>query len=123
MFNKENMPKNTIAGQEDQINQIIERICEIAGKSLPIGDTIGMIGRVIHMREIGAEEVTVRKQISGVTGIGFNDLRIDEIIFEIEEQPTQNTYLPFNNSQFADLKLKLDQERGKDEVCPSEGRN
>lgn len=104
------MKKNMIDGQEEQINEIIERICEIAGKSLPIGDTIGMIGRVIHMREIGAEEIAVRKQVSGVTGIGFNDLRIDEILFEIEEQPEQNTYLPFNNSQFADLKTKLDKE-------------
>ena len=104
------MQKNNITGQEDQINAIIERICEIAGKSLPIGATIGMIGKVIHMREIGAEEIAVRKQISGVTGIEFNDLRIDEIIFEIEEQPEHNTYLPFNNSQFADLKKKLDKE-------------
>ena len=104
------MPKNMIAGQEDQINEMIERICEITGKPLPIGSVIGMIGKVIHMREIGADEITVRKQISGVTGIGFNDLRIDEIIFEIEEQPEQNTYMPFNNSQFADLKTKLDQE-------------
>lgn len=104
------MPKNMITGQEDQINEMIERICEITGKPLPIGSVIGMIGKVIHMREIGADEVAVRKQISGVTGIGFNDLRIDEIIFEIEEQPAQNTYLPFNNSQFADLKTKLDKE-------------
>lgn len=104
------MQKNIIAGQEEQVNEIIERICEIAGKSLPVGDTIGMIGRVIHMREIGAEEMAVRKQISGVTGIGYNDIRIDEIIFEIEEQPEQNTYLPFNNSQFADLKAKLDKD-------------
>ena len=104
------MQKNIIAGQEEQINEIIERICVIAGKSLPVGDTIGMIGRVIHMREIGADEIAVRKQISGVTGIGFNDLRIDEILFEIEEQPEQNTYLPFNNPQFADLKTKLDKE-------------
>ena len=105
------MPKKIIAGQEEQINEIIERICEIAGKPLPIGSVIGMIGKVIHMREIGTDEITVRKQISGVTGIGFNDLRIDEIIFEIEEQPEQNTYLPFNNSQFADLKSKLDKEQ------------
>jgi len=104
------MQKNIIAGQEEQINAIIERICEIAAKALPIGDVIGMIGRVIHMREIGTDEVSVRKQISGVTGIGFNDIRIDEILFEIEEQPEQNTYLPFNNSQFADLKSKLDKE-------------
>jgi len=104
------MQKNIIAGQEDQINKIIERICEIAGKPLPIGALIGMIGKVIHMREIGTEEMAVRKQISGVTGIGYNDIRIDEIIFEIEEQPEQNTYLPFNISQFADLKSKLDKE-------------
>ena len=69
-----------------------------------------MIGRVIHMREIDANEISVRKQISGVTGIGFNDIRIDEILFEIEEQPEQNTYLPFNNSQFADLKSKLEKD-------------
>ena len=105
------MAKKIIAGQEEQINEIIERICEIAGKPLPIGSVIGMIGKVIHMREIGTDEINVRKQISGVTGIGFNDLRIDEIIFEIEEQPEQNTYLPFNNSQFADLKSKLDKEK------------
>lgn len=98
------------SGQDDQINEIIGRICEIAGKSLPIGALIGMIGKVIHMREVGTDEITVRKQISGVTGIGFNDLRIDEIIMEIEEKPEQNTYLPFNNSQFADLKAKLDKE-------------
>ena len=54
--------------------------------------------------------MTVRKQISGVTGIGFNDLRIDEIIFEIEEQPEQNTYMPFNNSLFEGLKKKLDKD-------------
>lgn len=105
------MKNTTISGQEDQINEIIERICEIAGKALPIGSVIGMIGKVIHMREIGTDEITVRKQISGVTGIGFNDIRIDEIIFEIEEQPEQNTYLPFNNTQFADLKSKLDKEQ------------
>jgi hypothetical protein len=104
------MSKHIITGQDDQINEIIERICEIAGKPLPIGATIAMIGKVIHLREIGAEEMTVRKQISGVTGIGYNDTRIDEIIFEIEEQPEQNTYLPFNISQFADLKSKLDRE-------------
>jgi len=104
------MQKNIIAGQEEQINAIIERICEITGKPLPIGPLIGMIGKVIHMREIGTEEMAVRKQISGVTGIGYNDIRIDEIIFEIEEQPEQNTYLPFNNNLFADLKTKLDKE-------------
>jgi hypothetical protein len=104
------MQPNIIAGQDDQINEIIERIFMIAGKQLPIGPTIAMIGKVIHMREVGAEEVSVRKQISGVTGIGFNDLRIDEIIFEIEERPTQNTYLPFDNSLFANLKSKLEQE-------------
>jgi len=104
------MPKNIIEGQDDQINEIIERICEITGKQLPIGATIGMIGKVIRMRETGAEEVAVRKQISGVTGIGFNDLRIDEIIFEIEEKPARNTYMPFNNSQFESLKSILDKE-------------
>ena len=98
-------------GQEKQINQIIEKILQIAGKPLPIGSVIGMIGKVIHMREIGTDEITVRKQISGVTGIGYNDIRIDEIIFEIEEQPEQNTYLPFNNSQFEDLKKKLDDDQ------------
>jgi hypothetical protein len=65
------MQKNIIAGQEEQINEIIERICEIAGKSLPIGDTIGMIGRVIHMREIGADEVAVRTQISVLPGLAL----------------------------------------------------
>ena len=104
------MAKKMIADQDDQINEIIERICEIAGKALPLGATIAMIGKVIHMREIGADEVTVRKQISGVTGIGFNDERIDEIIFEIEEQPEQNTYKPFNNSLFEGLKSKLDKD-------------
>ncbi len=102
------MQKNIINGQEEQINEMIGRICEIAGKPLPIGSVIGMIGKVIHMREIGTDEITVRKQISGVTGIGFNDLRIDEIIFEIEEQPEQNTYLPFNNIQFEALKKNLE---------------
>ena len=104
------MSKNIVTGQDDQINEMIDKICEIAGKPLPIGATIGMIGKVIHMREIGTEEMAVRKQISGVTGIGYNDLRIDEIIFEIEERPEQNTYLPFNNVHFANLKAKLDSE-------------
>lgn len=101
------MQKNNISSQDDQVNQIIDRICEIAGKSLPVGDVIGLVGRIIHLRETGADEVTVRKQVSGVTGIGFNDVRIDEIIFEIEEQPEQNTYLPFDNTLLADLKAKL----------------
>ncbi len=104
------MQKNIITGQEDQINEIIERIFEITGKQLPIGATIGMIGKVIKMRETGAEEIAVKKQISGVTGIGLNDPRIDEIIFEIEEKPAQNTYMPFNNNQFENLKSKLDKE-------------
>jgi len=101
------MKKNLMTGQDDQVNQIVERIFEIAGKSLPIGQTIGMIGNVIQMREKGVDEIAVRKQISGVTGIGLNDKRIDEILSEIEEKPSQNTYLPFNNSLFADLKKKL----------------
>ena len=44
------MAKKMIADQDDQVNEIIERICEIAGKALPIGATIAMIGKVIHMR-------------------------------------------------------------------------
>ena len=102
------MQKNSIDGQEEQINEMIERIFEISRKSLPIGATIGMIGKVIQMRENGVEEINIRKQISGVTGIGLNDPRIDEIIFEIEEKPAQNTYMPFNNSQFEALKKKMD---------------
>jgi len=104
------MSKNIIAGQDDQINEIIERVYEITGKPLPIGATIGMIGKVIKMREGGSEEIAIRKQISGVTGIGLNDPRIDEIIFEIEVKPAQNTYMPFNNRQFSDLRSKLDKE-------------
>ena len=104
------MQKNSIDGQEEQINEMIERIFEISGKPLPIGATIGMIGKVIQMRENGAEDLTIKKQISGVTGIGLNDPRIDEIIFEIEEKPAQNTYMPFNNSQFEALKKNLDNE-------------
>ena len=87
---------------------MIERIIEISGKALPIGSVIGMIGKVLQMRENGAEEIAVRKQVSGVTGIGLNDPRIDEVIFEIEEKPSQNTYMPFNNSQFEALKKGLD---------------
>jgi len=102
------MQKNSIDGQEEQINEMIERIFEISRKSLPIGATIGMIGKVIQMRENGVEEINIRKQISGVTRIGLNDPRIDEIIFEIEEKPAQNTYMPFNNSQFEALKKKMD---------------
>ena len=102
------MQKNSISGQEEQINEMIERILEISGKPLPIGSVIGMIGKVIQMRENGAEELNIRKQISGVTGIGLSDPRIDEIIFEIEEKPAQNTYMPFNNIQFEALKKNLD---------------
>ena len=89
---------------------MIERIFEISGKPLPVGATIGMIGKVIQMRENEAEDLAIKKQISGVTGIGLNDPRIDEIIFEIEEKPAQNTYMPFNNSQFEALKKNLDNE-------------
>ena len=102
------MQKNSIGGQEEQINEMIERIFEISGKPLPIASVIGMIGKVIQMRENGAEELNIRKQISGVTGIGLSDPRIDEIIFEIEEKPAQNTYMPFNNIQFEALKKNLD---------------
>ena len=104
------MPKNIINGQEEQINEMIERIFEISAKQLPIGSVIGMIGKVIQMRESGAEEIAIRKQVSGVTGIGLNDPRIEEVIFEIEEKPAQNTYMPFNNSQFEALKRNLDKE-------------
>jgi hypothetical protein len=67
MFNQENqnMQKNSIGGQEEQINQMIEQIFYILGKPLPIGATIGMIGKVIQMRENGADELDVKKQISG----------------------------------------------------------
>ena len=102
------MQKNIINGQEEQINEMIERICEISRKPLPIGSVIGMIGKVIQMRENDAEELAVRKQVSGVTGIPLNDPRIEEVIFEIEEKPAQNTYMPFNNSQFEALKKKID---------------
>ncbi len=102
------MQKNSIDGQEEQINEMIERIFEISGKPLPISATIGMIGKVIQMRENGAEDLAIKKQISGVTGIGLNDPRIEEIIFEIEEKPAHNTYMPFNNSMFEALKKNLD---------------
>ena len=102
------MNKNIINGQEEQINDMIERICEISGKPLPIGSVIGMIGKVIQMRENDAEDIAIRKQVSGVTGIILNDPRIDEVIFEIEEKPAQNTYMPFNNSQFEALKKNLE---------------
>ena len=104
------MQKNSIGGQEEQINEMIERIFEISGKPLPVGATIGMSGKVIQMRENEAEDLAIKKQISGVTGIGLNDPRIDEIIFEIEEKPAQNTYMPFNTSQFEALKKNLDNE-------------
>ncbi|MEI7525424.1 MAG: hypothetical protein WCJ95_13885 [Mariniphaga sp.] len=104
------MNKNIINGQEEQINDMIERICEISGKPLPIGSVIGMIGKVIQMRENDAEDIAIRKQVSGVTGISLNDPRIDEVIFEIEEKPAQNTYMPFNNSQFEALKKQMDGE-------------
>ena len=104
------MKKTILSGQEEQINAMIERIFEISGKILPVGSTIGMIGKVIQMRENGADELNIHKQISGVTGISLSDPRIAEIIFEIEEKPNQNTYMPFNNSQFEDLKKILDSE-------------
>ncbi len=104
------MNKNIINGQEEQINDMIERICEISGKPLPIGSVIGMIGKVIQMRENDAEDIAIRKQVSGVTGISLNDPRIDEVIFEIEEKPAQNTYMPFNNIQFEALKKQMDGE-------------
>lgn len=105
------MSQHNQSGQEEQVNQIIEKIIAIAGKSLKITAITGMIGKVIQMRETGAPLETVRKQISGVTGIGLNDTRIEEILFEIEEKPFQNSYFPFQNNILE--KIKRDLEKGE----------
>lgn len=97
-------------GQEKQINQIIERIISITGKPLKISDITGMIGKVIHMRETSTPLESVRKQISGVTGISLNDPRIEIIISEIEEKPFQNSYFPFQNSILDQMKKDLESE-------------
>ena len=104
------MTQRNQSGQEEQVNQIIERILQIAGKPLKISDVTGMIGKVIHMRETGAPLESVRKQISGVTGINLNDQRIEVIISEIEEKPFQNSYFPFQNSLLDKMKKDLENE-------------
>jgi len=98
------------SGQEEQVNQIIEKILQIVGKPLKISDVTGMIGKVIHLRETGAPSESVRKQISGVTGISLNDPRIEMIISEIEEKPFQNSYFPFQNSLLDQMKKDLEKE-------------
>ena len=57
MFNEqEDMSKKMIADQDDQVNEIIERICEIAGKALPMGqqsqwlERWSTLGRSVRMR-------------------------------------------------------------------------
>ncbi|MEI6900378.1 MAG: hypothetical protein WCL00_10910 [Bacteroidota bacterium] len=94
--------------QEEQVNQIIEKILQIVGKPLKISDVTGMIGKVIHMRETGASSESVIKQISGVTGMSLNDPRIEIIISEIEEKPFQNSYFPFQNSILDQIKKDLE---------------
>lgn len=96
--------------QEEQVNQIIERILQIAGKPLKISDVTGMIGKVIRMRETGASSESIRKKITGVTGISLNDPRIEIIISEIEEKPFQNSYFPFQNSILDQIKKDLEGE-------------
>lgn len=96
--------------QEEQVNQIIEKILQIVGKPLKISDVTGMIGKVIRMRETGASSESVRKQITGVTGISLNDPRIEIIISEIEEKPFQNSYFPFKNSILDQIKKDLEGE-------------
>lgn len=94
--------------QEKQINQIIEKIIAITGKPLKISDVTAMIGKVIQMREKGVPFESIRKQISGVTGISLNDNRIEVIIAEIEEKPFQNSYFPFRNSILDQIKKDLE---------------
>ena len=96
--------------QEEQVNQIIEKILVIVGKPIKISDITGMMGKVIHMRETGAASESIRKQISGVTGISVNDQRIEMIISEIEEKPFDNNYFPFQNSILDKMKRDLENE-------------
>jgi hypothetical protein len=105
------MSQHNRFGQEEQVNQIIEKIIAITGKPLRISAVTGMIGKVIQMRETGAPLESVRKQISGVAGIGLNDPRIDEILGEIEEKPFQNSYFPFQNSLLDQMKKDLEGEQ------------
>ena len=95
-------------GQEEQVNQIFERINMITGKSLPSTAIFGLIDNIIQMRAQGESETAISKAISLMTGIAVKDERIIQIIFEIEERPIKNTYTPFNNSLFADLKANLE---------------
>jgi hypothetical protein len=108
--NLEMMLQDNQFGQEKQVNQIIEKILQIIGKPLKISDVTGMIGKVIHMRETGASSDSIRKQISGVTGISLNDNRIEDIIAEIEEKPFQNSYFPFQNTILDQMKKDLESE-------------
>ena len=97
-------------GQEKQINQIIEKIIAITGKPLKISAVTAMIGKVIQMRETGAPLESIRKQISGVTGVGLNDSKLEDILSEIEEKPFQNSYFPFQNSLLDKIKKDLEKD-------------
>ena len=104
------MSHDSISGQEEQVNQIFERIEEIVGRPVKVSSISAMIEKFFQMRAANEPDEKIRKLIAGVTGIVLSDSRIEAIISEIEEQPFQNTYRPFENSLFDRLKKDLEKE-------------